>query len=61
LPAFRALALELVLHGCCNHATDLRPDVHDFDAADFLGALVADGQLELAVDGAGPPTASACD
>jgi hypothetical protein len=32
-----------------------------FDAADFLGALVADGHLELTVDGAGPPTASACD
>jgi hypothetical protein len=27
----------------------------------FSGRLVADGQLELTVDGAGPPTASACD
>jgi hypothetical protein len=27
----------------------------------ILGALVADGHLELTVDGAGPPTASACD
>jgi hypothetical protein len=28
---------------------------------DFLGALVADGYLELTVGGAGPPTESACD
>jgi hypothetical protein len=39
----------------------LADDVHDFDAADFLGALVADGHLELTLAGAEPPTASACD